>query len=87
VGRRYAELVSATRRIAGTAIHASWDSEPVTEDADVHAPPFDFAELVRYDDAYLRAVVQHLDWKPWARSAANVKRPEPAAERSEAKRE
>src|SRR6266511_1913400 len=56
VGERYAELVDATRRVAGALIKEAWNTNPVGEDALVHNPSWDFTELDAYDDAYLRAV-------------------------------
>lgn len=76
VGERYADLVRATRRIAGAAIREAWEAEPVAEDAEVNAPPFDFTELVVYDDAYLEAVARHLAWWP-RRSQKRAQTPEP----------
>jgi hypothetical protein len=62
VGERYAELVSATRRVAGAFIREAWNADPVAEDDQIHNPAWDFNELDFYDDAYLRAVADHLGW-------------------------
>lgn len=62
VGERYSELVAKTRQVAGAMIKAAWDNAPVAEDADMHAPPYDFSELDAFDDAYLRVVADHLSW-------------------------
>ena len=62
VGDRYAELVAATRRVAGSLITEAWNSEPVGEDKNIHNPGWDLSELDAYDDAYLRAVADHLGW-------------------------
>jgi hypothetical protein len=62
VGDRYAELVAATRRIAGPMIPQAWNKEPVEDDTKVHNPGWDFGELDAYDDAYVRAVADHLGW-------------------------
>lgn len=79
VGKRYAELVEATRRVVGPAIREAWDTDPVAEDADIHSPPYDFGELERYDDGYPRAVAAHLDWTPsWARRSDEQKPNTPA---------
>jgi hypothetical protein len=60
VGERYAELVAATRRIAGPMITEAWNAEPVEDDSKVHNPGWDFSGLDTYDDAYVRAVADHL---------------------------
>ena len=62
VGERYADLVSATRRVAGAIVREAWDAEPVAADTQVHSPGWDFSELDTYDDAYVRAVADHLGW-------------------------
>ncbi len=62
VGERYVELVDATRRVAGAFIKDAWNTDPVGEDSQVHNPSWDFSELDQYDDAYLRAVADHLGW-------------------------
>jgi len=62
VGQRYAELVKKTRQIAGAMIKAAWDNPPVSADEDRHAPKYDFSELDRPDNDYLRAVADHLGW-------------------------
>jgi hypothetical protein len=62
VGHRYADLVSATRRIAGPMITQAWNAEPIADDTQVHNPGWDFSELDSYDDAYVRAVADHLGW-------------------------
>lgn len=62
VGERYAEVVAATRRVAGPMIREAWHAEPVAEDAEIHNPGWDFSEFDTHDDAYLRAVADHLGW-------------------------
>jgi hypothetical protein len=62
VGDRYAALVSATRRIAGPMITQAWNAEPLEDDTQVHNPGWDFSELDTDDDAYVRAVADHLGW-------------------------
>jgi hypothetical protein len=62
VGERYVELVDATRRVAGALIKEAWNTDPVGEDHLVHNPSWDFSELDKYDEAYLRAVADHLAW-------------------------
>ncbi len=51
-----------TKQIVGAMIKAGWDNEPVSADADMHAPAYDFSELEPLDEAYLEAVADHLDW-------------------------
>jgi hypothetical protein len=62
VGRSYAELVKQNRYVAGAMIKAAWNDPPVSADEDMHAPLYDFSALDQYDNAYLRAVADHLDW-------------------------
>jgi hypothetical protein len=64
VGQRYVELVDATRRVAGPKITEAWNTEPVAEDKEIHNPGWDFSELKADDDAYVRAVADHLHWLP-----------------------
>jgi hypothetical protein len=62
VGERYSELVTATRRVAGARIREAWNNDPVADDSEIHNPSWDFSELDSRDDAYLRAVSDHLGW-------------------------
>jgi hypothetical protein len=62
VGERYVELVAATRRVVGALIKEAWNTDPVGADSQVHSPSWDFSELDKYDEAYLRAVADHLGW-------------------------
>jgi hypothetical protein len=62
VGALYADLVAATRRVAGKFIREAWNSEPVAVDAQIHSPGWDMSELDAYDDPYLVAVADHLGW-------------------------
>ena len=62
VGARYVELVGATRRIAGSMITEAWNRAPAPVDTQVHNPGWDFSVLDAYEDAYLRAVADHLGW-------------------------
>lgn len=64
VGRRYDELVEQTRQIAGGFIRDAWNAPAAADDAAVHSPGWDFSSLDRYDDAYVRAVADHLSWLP-----------------------
>jgi hypothetical protein len=69
IGKLYAELVKQTRLHAGAHIKSAWDNAPVTVDQEMHAPKYDFSALDEHDNAYLRAVADHLGWKPewWMR--------------------
>lgn len=62
VGQRYTELVAATRRIAGPMIAEAWNRDPAPLDSEVHNPGWDFSALDPHDDAFLRAVADHLGW-------------------------
>lgn len=62
VGQRYAELVGATRRVAGPMITEAWNRDPAPLDSRVHNPGWDFSALDPHDDAFLLAVADHLGW-------------------------
>lgn len=62
VGQRYAELVASTRRVAGPMITDAWNRDPAPLDSEVHNPGWDFSALDPHDDAFLRAVADHLGW-------------------------
>jgi hypothetical protein len=62
VGLRYAELVGATRRVAGPMITDAWNRDPAPLDSEVHNPGWDFSTLAPHDEAFLRAVADHLGW-------------------------
>jgi len=64
VGEFYAELVKQTRYLAGAMIKAAWDNQPILADEEMHAPRYDFSTLDQHDNAYLRAVAEHLHWTP-----------------------
>ncbi|HLX32596.1 MAG TPA: hypothetical protein VKR79_07495 [Gaiellaceae bacterium] len=66
VGARFDELLAATRRIVGSMIAEAWNREPAPSDDRVHNPGWDFGELESYDEAFLRAVADHLGglWAP-----------------------
>lgn len=57
---RYAELLAATRRVAGPMITDAWNRDPAPANHSVHNPGWDLSELDAYDDAFLRAVADHL---------------------------
>jgi hypothetical protein len=81
VGARYADLVAATRRVAGKFIREAWNSEAVAVDAQIHSPAWDMSELDAYEDAYLVAVADHLAWlhAPLRRKARGWRRGRSAA--------
>lgn len=60
VGRAYAQLVGATRRVAGTEITRAWDLDPLPADGPMHVRDVDLRELDAVDDAFLREVGDHL---------------------------
>lgn len=63
IGRLYKELVKQTRLHAGAHIKSAWDNEPVLADEEMHAPKYDFSALDEHDNAYVRAVAEHLSGK------------------------
>jgi len=65
VGDKFEELLAATRRIAGPMITEAWNRDPAPSDGSIHNPGWDFSELDGCDEAYLRAVADHLGWL-WA---------------------
>lgn len=69
VGARYAELVDATRRIAGAKIRDAWDADPIGADSRMHGLGIEFGDLHLYEQGYLEAVSDHLAW-----SSAPVRR-------------
>jgi hypothetical protein len=72
IGKLYRELVKQTRLHAGAHIKSAWDNEPVSADEEMHAPKYDYSALDKHDDAYLRAVAEHLSWRPeWWRKRAD----------------
>ena len=77
VGRRYMELVDATRSTVGMLIHAAWDTPPITSDSAVHAPDVDYRPLAPYDEGYLTAVTDHLSLL-WTPLRARIRRRRPA---------
>lgn len=74
VGKLYADVVKETRRVAGSMIKDAWNNEPAGEDAEIHAPPYDFRPLDAPDNAYLQAVADHLSWFPWLRRTWRMRR-------------
>jgi hypothetical protein len=60
VGRAYAQLVGATRRVAGAEITRAWDLDPLPADGPMHVRDVDLCELDGVDDAFLREVGDHL---------------------------
>jgi hypothetical protein len=71
IGKLYKELVKQTRLHAGAHIKSAWDNEPISADEEMHAPKYDYSALDKHDDAYLRAVAEHLSWKPaWWRNSS-----------------
>lgn len=74
IGKLYKKLVKQTRLHAGAHIKAAWDNPPVSADEEMHTPKYDYSALDAHDDAYLRAVADHLSWKPdWWRRHGNAR--------------
>jgi hypothetical protein len=63
VGAAYAELVDATRRVAGAEIHKAWDLVPITDDAHVHVT-IDLSGIDAPQSRYLLEVRDHLALTP-----------------------
>jgi hypothetical protein len=61
----YEALVAETRRVAGAAIRAGWDIDPITDDGQMHVTDVDLGEIVPFEDAYVTAVRDHLGVAPW----------------------
>lgn len=65
VARAYAELVDATRRIAGPAISQGWDRPAISDDTGIHVTDVDLSTLEPYQAAFLTAAADHLALIPW----------------------
>lgn len=68
VGQAYAALIEKTRQVAGTAMKAAWEANPISSDAEMSIPRtvVDLAPLNQAEDAYMRAVIRHLAaLAPW----------------------
>jgi hypothetical protein len=63
IGATYAELIAELRKIAGGAIRQAWLDAPCADDAGMNIPPkvVDLSALRPFEDAYLAAVVEHLE--------------------------
>lgn len=71
VGRAYAELLGATRRVAGGEIRLAWELDPCASDAGVSIPDVDLSSLDAADELFLLTAADHLAAMPgWARRAA-----------------
>ncbi len=65
VASAYGDLLDATRRIAGAAIHDGWDAVPGES---AHVADVDLSGIDPYTDAYLQATRDHLSiWPTWIR--------------------
>ena len=64
VSASFDELLDATRRVAGGAIRDGWNTEPITDDSNIHVD-VDLSELSMYEEKYLVAVADHLALAPW----------------------
>ncbi len=68
VGHAYSELVKQTRQVAGTAMKAAWEADPISSDAEMIIPRtvVDLSPLKQAEDAYMQAVIRHLiALAPW----------------------
>jgi hypothetical protein len=68
VGLAYADLIDATRKIAGTAMHDAWLDHAPTTDAEMNidATVIDLTALAPYEVDYMEAVRAHLKrLAPW----------------------
>lgn len=68
VGRAYADLVDAMRKIAGTAMHDAWLAPAPTAGAAMNIPTttIDLTALAPYEAAYMKATREHLKHlAPW----------------------
>jgi hypothetical protein len=82
IGKKYADLVTKNKEIAGGMIRDAWNEDAVVADDEIHAPmdKLDFSGLGDADNDYLRAVADHLDWLPtsiarWQRERRKDKNP------------
>ncbi len=64
VAKTYRELVAETRKIAGAIIASSWNADPITADAEMHAPEIakELAETKGVESAFIEAVKKDLKW-------------------------
>jgi hypothetical protein len=68
VGRAYDDLISATRKVAGTAMHDAWLVPAPQTDAAMNIPAttIDLTALAPYETAYMNAARAHLKrLAPW----------------------
>jgi hypothetical protein len=63
VSGRYAQLLSALRRVAGGSIREGWLSPPLASDSGMNITGVDLTELLPVEARYLEAVRDHLS--PW----------------------
>ena len=59
----YRSLIQATRRLAGSQMHAAWEAAAPHTDAEMNMAGIDYGELVSLETAYLGSVREHL--APW----------------------
>ncbi|MEU3855403.1 hypothetical protein [Streptomyces sp. NPDC029554] len=68
VGKAYADLIKELRKMAGTAMQATWEAPPIENDSAVNIPPtvIDLSALQPLEAAYIAAVRAHLRrLTPW----------------------
>ena len=62
VGAAYTHLVAEARRVAGSAMARAWDMPAITSDPQMNIPDLDLSSLRDAEDAFLKAVADHLSW-------------------------
>jgi hypothetical protein len=65
VSTHYDALVAATRRVAGAAIRAGWNIDPITEDGQMHVTDVDLSPIGPFEEVYVTAARDHLAIAPW----------------------
>lgn len=63
VAASYRVLIQATRRLAGSQMHAAWEAAAPRSDAQMNVAGIDYSELVSLETSYLTSVRDHL--APW----------------------
>jgi len=73
VAASYRALVQATRRLAGSQMHAAWEAAALHTDAEMNIAGIDYSGLADLETAYLASVRDHLTpW--WARLWGSVEK-------------
>jgi hypothetical protein len=77
VGAAYAELVGATRRIAGRAIHEAWLAQPVANDPEMNMPDLGLGALWHTRQQYLETVARNVRPIRWLMEKSTARRRHP----------